>query len=152
MIVTYQVENWFDALPEMEQLWPLHWQEIASDRDKVPLEPNYREYAALANLGVTHVVVARHEGRMIGYHVTMVKGHIHYASMLSGFVDMYFMHPDFRRGFAGIGLFRAAEDTLRARGVRKIFTATKVTKDMSIIFRRLGYTHAENLFTKYIGD
>lgn len=151
-MITYAVEGWFDALAEMEAMWPLHWLEIATNREEIPLEPNYREYGMLANAGVVHVMVAREHGRMIGYHVTMVKSHIHYAGLMSGFVDMYFIHPDFRYGFTGIALFREAERTLRARGVRKIFTATKVSKDMSVIFKRLGYTHAENLFTKYLGD
>jgi len=151
-MITYQVERWQDAHEEMAKLWVLHWEEIAHERDKIPLEVNYREYNALAEIGVVHLLVAREHGAMVGYHLSMVKGHLHYASLLSAFVDVYFMLPKYRLGFAGIKLFREAEKSLRARGVRKIFTGTKISKDMSIIFKRLGYKHVENLLTKYIGD
>jgi hypothetical protein len=41
---------------------------------------------------------------------------------------------------------------LKQRGVKKIFTGTKLSLDMGPIFERLGWTEAERLFCKYIGD
>ena len=150
--VTYAVENWFDALSEMEELWPLHWDEVAMNKDTIPLDPDYPTYAALANSGALHLLVARCEGKMIGYHVSIVKGHLHYRHSLSAFTDMYFIHPEHRKGMVGVRLFKEAEKTLKARGVEKMFTGTKLSLDMGRIFERLGWKETERLYTKFIGD
>lgn len=152
MTATYAVENWFEALAEMQALWPLHWDEVAMDKESIPLDPDYQAYAALANSGSMHLLVARQAGKMIGYHVSVVRGHLHYKTSLSSFTDMYFIHPDYRKGMVGVKLFKEAEKTLKARGVQKMSIGTKVSLDMSRIFERLGWTETERLYTKFIGS
>lgn len=151
-MITYQVEQWHDCLPEMEALWPLHWQEVAADKDVIPLEPNYEMYNMLVQTGQLHLLTARSDGKLIGYHVTIVRPHLHYKSSLSAFTDMYFIHPDFRKGMVGVNIFRAAEKSLKQRGVQKMFTGTKLSLDMGRIFERLGWKETERLYTKVIED
>lgn len=152
MTVTYQVENWSDALKEMQGLWPLHWDEVATHKDSIPLAPDYGAYAYLESQGQMSLLVARCEGQMIGYHLTIVRAHLHYRQSLSGYTDMYFIHPEHRKGMVGVRLFKEAEKALRARGVQRMFTGTKLSLDMSRIFERLGWKETERLFSKYIGD
>ena len=151
-MITYQVEQWHDCLPEMEALWPLHWQEVAADKDVIPLEPNYEMYNMLVQTGQLHLLTARSDGKLIGYHVSIVRPHLHYKSSLSAFTDMYFIHPDFRKGMVGVNIFRAAEKSLKQRGVQKMFTGTKLSLDMGRIFERLGWKETERLYTKVIED
>lgn len=152
MMVTYQVEDWFDCVAEMKLLWPLHWEEVALNRDKIPLEPDMDSYEAYAKAGALHVVTIRADGKIVGYHVSVVRPHLHYKSSLSAFVDMYYLHPDFRQGMTGVRLFKEVEKSLKARGVQKMFTGTKLSLDMGRIFERLGWHETERLYTKYIGD
>jgi hypothetical protein len=49
-------------------------------------------------------------------------------------------------------LFANAEKALKARGVQRLFTGTKLSKDASLIFERGGWNESERLFIKYIGD
>jgi hypothetical protein len=52
----------------------------------------------------------------------------------------------------GANLFASAEHALKARGVRRLFTGTKLSRDASRLFERSGWDEAERLFIKYIGD
>lgn len=152
MMVTYQVEDWFDCWQEMSALWHEHWEEVALNRDKIVLEPDMDCYAQYASTGALHVVTVRADGRIVGYHISVIRPHLHYKSSLSAFTDVYFLHPDFRHGMAGVRLFKEVESSLKARGVQKMFTGTKLSLDMGKIFERLGWHETERLYTKYIGD
>ena len=148
-MLTFAVEMLRDCLPEMKGLLAQHWEEIGSTKDVMVLDPSYEEYLALEALGHTHVVIGRSAGRMIGYHVSFVRPHLHYRNTLSAIVDIYYVHPDFRGG-AGYRLFRFVDASLKQRGVKAIFTACKLKKDIGPLLERLGYVEHERLYKKVI--
>lgn len=155
MAITYQVEKWRDALPEMEPILVQHWQEIALGHDKVPLDIGRDKYQALCDAGALHVVTVRDAGKMIGYHVAMVSGHLHYMSTLHGVTDVYYILPEYRRGSTGIRLFRYVREEMKKLGVKKLFTGCKLHTaggKSGKLFEYLGYTKTEELYTLWIGD
>ena len=151
-MITYQVEKWQDCNSEMAYLWPKHWKQVAMNQDKVPLDPDYEQYQKLQNDGALHVVTCRHDGKLVGYHITIVRTHLHYKGTLFGMTDVYFIDNEYRNGWTGIRLFREVERSLKKRGVKVLTTGTKLSIDMSSIFRYLRWVNSENLFIKYIGD
>ncbi|MET3133628.1 hypothetical protein AAKU55_003918 [Oxalobacteraceae bacterium GrIS 1.11] len=150
--IRFQVEKWRDALPDMEPILVQHWHEIALGHDKVPLDIARERYQSLCDAGALHVVTARKDGAMVGYHVAIVSGHLHYLSTPHAITDVYFILPAYRRGFTGIRLFRFVEAAMRTLGVKKLVTGTKLHLDMGAILRWLGYSATETVYTKYIGD
>lgn len=150
MTVTYQTEPLADCREEIAALLKLHWDEVALDHDAIPLDTDWTSYEQMDREGQLAILTARKDGRVIGYHVTIVKPHLHYASTLHGFVDVYFVHPDHRKGMTGVRLFIEAEKALAKRGVVKIFSGTKKHLDMSLIFERLGWRPTETLYSKVI--
>jgi len=151
-VIVFDVEPWSQVRPEMAHLWPAHYEEIATNRDKIKLDPDFESYANYEATGALHVVVARESGEIVGYHISIIRPHLHYKGSLSAFTDVYYLAPDQRRGLAGVKLFREVEKTLKARGVEKLFSGTKVSLNMGPIFERLGWTLTEHLYTKFIGD
>lgn len=151
MSVTYAVEAWSDLLPEMSPIWQQHWEEVAMHRDAVPLDPDLDAYLSMERAGMLHIVAARSEGKLIGYHISIVKPHLHYRTTLHAHTDVYFVCPEFRQGMTGVKLFKEVERTLKARGVIKMITGTKLSLDMGRIFERLGWEETERTFTKLIG-
>lgn len=150
-MITFLVERWFDVFPEMSALWNEHWEEVAVNRDAIKLDPDLHQYAELAHSGALHVVVGREAGKIVGYHISIVRPHLHYRHSLSAFTDVYFLRKSHRKGMTGVRLLKAAEETLATRGVQKMFSGTKKHLDMGPIFERLGWTETETLFTKVIG-
>lgn len=152
MSVIFAIETMDEVLDDMAPLWDLHWEEIALDRQKVPLNPDIDTFRTLEDAGLLLIVTARDEGKLIGYHVTIVRPHLHYKHSLTGYADMYFMHPHYRQGMTGVRLFKFVEQVLRDMGVDRIYQGTKLHKDMGRLFERLGYKETERLFVKWIGD
>jgi hypothetical protein len=152
MTVRFEVEKWRDALPEMEPILVKHWREIALGHDKVPLDIARDRYQELCDTGALHVVTARKDGELIGYHVAIISGHLHYISTLHAITDVYFILPRYRLGFTGIRMFRFVEAEMRKRGVKKLITGTKLHLDIGAILRFLGFGATETVYTKYIGD
>lgn len=153
-MIAYAVEKWRDVLPEMEPILYRHWLEIALGHDKVPLDIARDKYQALCDAGILHVVTVRQDGELVGYHVGMIQGHLHYRSTLHGITDVYYLSPAHRKGRTGIRMFQFVEAEMRKLGVKKLFTGCKLhTADgkSGKLFEYLGYNKTEELFTKWIG-
>lgn len=150
-MLTFATEAWADALPELEKHWPNHWAEVAMDRDHIPLAPDYAEYARFAANGSLHLTAARSAGALAGYVTAIVRPHLHYRDLLCAFWDLYYLAPPYRQGLNGLRLISAATAEMDRRGVRKHFSGTKKSKDMSALFTRLGWVEAETLFTRFEG-
>lgn len=149
-MTTYAVERWKDIRGEMLPLLVKHWHEVALNHAEVPLDIDESRYRQLDEGGALHIVTARREGALIGYHVAIVSTHLHYASTLHGITDVYWIDPACRHGVTAIRLFQAVERELKALGVRKLFTATKLHIDQGALFEHLGYRAVERLYAKLI--
>lgn len=149
--MTFQVERWQEFWRDCQWLTPIHWQEAALDKDVIKLSIVPENYAACDEKGILHIVTARYGPRMVGYFVANVVIHPHYKDAgLMAFTDMYFIHPDFRRGGNGAKLLLEVERTLRERGVVKIYLSTKVHENKSELLKKLGYKPADLSFTKLL--
>lgn len=148
--VTFHVEHFRNAQPELAGLVRDHWDEIALDHEEVPLDVDWKRYYALADAGAISMVVARDAGVMVGYHIAMISGHLHYAGTLHGITDVYYLKPSHRKGFTGYRLFKAVNEEMKRLGVKKLVTATKKHLDIGVVLRRLGYRETETTFTKVL--
>lgn len=151
-MISYQEERYEEIVDELVELYPLHYEEVGMDKEHIPLDPDLGQYQYLQDLEILHIMTVRDSGKLVGYHKSFVCPHIHFKSTLVAYTDLYFLLPEYRKGFIGVNLFRILEDKLKAKGVKKIYSMTKVKKDNSPLFDRLGYTLAEYAYTKYIGD
>jgi GNAT superfamily N-acetyltransferase len=147
---TYQSEPWAAFKVEARELFVRHWREIALNHADVPLDIDHERYDGLAAVGALHVLTVRRDGLLIGYHVTIVSGHLHYRSTLHGITDVYWIAPECRHGVTAMRMFQAVERELKSIGVRKLFTATKLHLDQGALFERLGYRPVERLYAKLI--
>lgn len=160
-VITILVEpDWLAVQPEVALLIEAHWRELAVNRDVIPLDPDWEQYARIAKAGMMHFVSVRADGVMVGYHCSFVMPHIHYKGTLHAFVDVFYIKPEYRRGSVGVRLFRVVERTLKARGVKKIMTPTKNHLkighdrggDVGDLLIALGHQWSERQFVKWIGD
>jgi len=150
--ITFQVENWFSCRKKMEWLFPIHWEEVGVYKDKIKLNFNDEEYNRLAEQGNLVIVTARDKEKVVGYHWSFLKNHIRYQDSLTATTDGFFLHPDYRKGFNGINLFKFVEKTLKDMGVERMVTGFKTSHDKSKIFEYLNWDRQEIIYTKYIGE
>lgn len=129
-----------------------HYEEIAADKDRMPMRPDIKRFEALEAEGQLQVLVAREAGKMVGYAVFIVSPHPHYADVLCGFEDAYFLTKSLRKGWAGIKLLRESIRLLKARGVKRVFVHTKKHKNLGAVLKHLGLSHSDEIYSGWIGD
>lgn len=151
-MITAQVEPYMDCLPELMACYDHHWEELALNKDKVPLAPQYDVYEARDDAGQLLLVTLRDTGRLVGYFIGFIAPGLHYKTCLTLTMDIFWTHPDVRGGFAGVKLFRAVEKDARRRGVHRIFYGSKMHKDASRLFEFLKMEPVETFYSKWIGD
>jgi GNAT superfamily N-acetyltransferase len=151
-VITAQVEPWSEFVKDAVELFPAHWEELALNKDKVPLSVQHDVYLAYEAAGQTLVVTLRQKGRLVGYFVGFVSPALHYSTCLTLQMDIFWTHPDIRGRMEGVKLFRAVEAEAKRRGVQRIFYGSKLHKDASRLFEYLKMEPVEVYYTKWIGD
>jgi len=129
----------------MELMLPMaHAEEVA--RGIHPIVIDHKQFEWMDDNGLLQVVTARDDGELVGYHVTIIRPHMH-RNVLAGFVDTLYLAPE-HRGRTSMKMLQYAEDMMRRRGVKWISTGVRCSKDFSSLMIHLGYTEAERLFRK----
>lgn len=146
------VESYADVIGEIKPLLEMHWQEIATYRDHIPLDPDYARYQAAEAAGNLLILTARHRGVLVGYSIFFMLAHPHYKSTLFAMNDIIFLHPDLRGGMLGPRLIKASEEEVRSRGAMKISWHIKPSHDFSPLLKRMGYALDEINMAKILED
>lgn len=108
----------------MEGLIRLHYEEVALDRDIIPLEVDWARYRAMERGGQFRAMGCWLNHKLIGYNAFFVFGPYHYKKTPHAFNDIIYIDPA-ERGEAGIRLILRAEQDLFRSGVVKINYHTK---------------------------
>jgi GNAT superfamily N-acetyltransferase len=121
----FQWEKFRDIARELPPLFERHYREIAADHD-IPLAPDWDAYYAMDLQGILHILTARSAGRLVGYTFCMVGGHQHYVTTRFGAIEMFWLAPRFRKGWAGVRLFTTCLRGLKEREVKVVTVAFKL--------------------------
>jgi GNAT superfamily N-acetyltransferase len=151
-MITTQIESFTERLEEFKPLFPLHWAELALNKDKVPLDPRYEVYRECEARGELVFVTMRELGAPVGYFIGFIAPGLHYKTCLTCTMDIFYVHPDYRNGRAGIKLFKAVESELRRRGVQRWFAGSKCHADASALFEYLKFDRVEIYYSKWLGE
>lgn len=146
-MVTFQLED-VDALLGAQQLFEEHYREVTNQ--SLPMALDVPFYRFLQEAGQLVILTCRKNGTIIGYVAVIVRRHPHYVSTLCGFEDGYFLTKAERKGLLGLRMIKAMLEQLKARGVKRVFWHSKLAKDLSVLFTRLGFTHVDELWSKDI--
>jgi GNAT superfamily N-acetyltransferase len=137
---------------DAEELLKMHYNEIALNKDKIKLNPDWESYEKLEELGKLSIFTVRDNGKLVGYFVLLVSTSLHYVDHVYAISDIIYVHPDYRKGFLGVRLLKFAERCLKKDGVSIVMVNTKIHKPFGKILSRIGYNPIETVYSKYIGD
>lgn len=147
-----QLEAYSVVKNDVRELIQRHWEDIALNQDKIKLNPNWEGYAELDRAGMLRFFTARQDGELIGYFLLIVSRSLHYKDHLFANNDILFLHPDHRKGTAGLRLIRFAEQSLRDEGVSLMNVNTKIHAPFDVIMQRMGFNLIERIYSKYLGE
>jgi GNAT superfamily N-acetyltransferase len=151
-MITFAVESLTETLEELKPLFPAHYEELALNKDRVPLMPQYDIYLARDAEGQVLFVAGRDGGKLVAYFVGFVAPGLHYRTCLTLQEDIFYIDPEYRGHGGGVQLFLAVEKEAKRRGVQRMFVGSKLHKDASFLFEKLGYDPVEKYYSKWLGE
>lgn len=148
---TYAMETWAQLRKdgEVPRLLAGHYSEVAADGDDGGCDLDHPQFEWMCQNGMLHVVTVRCDGVLVGYHISLVRRHLHRA-VLTAYTDAFYLDPNHRKGMVGYKMFTYATETLKRRGVKWIYSGTKLKKDISKMLEHQGFKHIEETFLKVI--
>ena len=138
VVVTFAVERLKDILPEMEELWRLHWQETEGYRDALGYNPDVRAFRAFDEAGMFREYTAREAGRLVG-HIGFIVFKSRHTQTLTAGEDFFYFRPEARRGVLAVQFLRYALAQLRAEGVEAVTMSSKLSNDIDPLLKRVGF-------------
>jgi hypothetical protein len=151
-MLMFQVEKWAQFVEDGKDIFPRHYEELSLEKGIVPMGLDVAKYQEIEDKGMLHVLTARLDGKLIGYYIGIVVTHPHYKDAgLMATTDMFYILPEHRNG-VGMKLLIHAANTLKARGVIKVFLGTKLKQDHTALLEALGWTATDKVFTKLLGS
>lgn len=152
MAVKYQQEFLSSVRGEIEPLLNSHWEEIALNKEKIKLNPDWDAYQSFEDQGKLKIFTARDDGQLVGYFVVIVGTNIHYKDHLFASNDIIYLSPNHRKGFTGIKLIKFAEKCLKNDGVSVLTINTKVHQPFDKLMDFLKFRKIERVYSKYLGE
>jgi GNAT superfamily N-acetyltransferase len=151
--IRFAVEGAATVLTDAEAIFPTQFEELSLDRPRIAhIAPDRDRYLDLENRGMLHCVTVRADGRMVGYYISAIATHLHYADAgRMSHTDLYYLLPEFRRGGIGAQMLIFDENTVKERGVVKIYRSTKAHLDNRPLLQALGHRLSDYVLTKYVG-
>lgn len=133
---------------ECKDTFDEHLREIAV----LSLEPevNFIEYIRSSQRGTLAMMVARDEGKVVGYLGYWIINDVNHKAVLAQQAGFY-LNENYRKGFNAVKMIRAAEKMLKeGYDVDLILNVSTVKKDLGPLFKYLKYKEAETMYLKEI--
>lgn len=150
--ITYQEESYEQVVEEIQPLIFAHWEEIASCKDKIKLNPDFNMYKILNDAGVLRIFTVRDVGRLVGYFIVICQPHLHYSDHVYAMNDIIYIDPEYRGTTIAFKLLRSVEKRLKKDGVSVLMINMKVHAPFDRLLEKLQFSNTERVYSKYIGD
>jgi len=147
----FALENVIDIKSELEPIIKLHWEQIALNKDKIKLNPDWNQYKLLEDAGILKLYTVRDGTELVGYFCVVMAMGLHYADHVMAACDVLYVKPDKRAGLTGYKLIAFVEKELKKLNVSVLAINTKVHAPFDKLMERMNYKCTERLYQKYIG-
>ncbi|HCE08099.1 MAG TPA: hypothetical protein DEQ40_05770 [Oxalobacteraceae bacterium] len=137
-----------DKIAASEDLQREHWEELATNKQLMVLNPFAERYAQLEAAGILFALVAYDEDRIIGYSVNFLHHNLHYSALLMAQNDLLFVAKAHRTGRTGLRLMQETERVAAEHGAKMMLWHAKPDTPLHKILPRLSYGVQDIIFSK----
>lgn len=138
-------------IAEMMPLWVMHAEET-KDENPMTLDPNFTLYKLMEDSGSMRVYTMRQAGKLVGYQVLFIATHPHSKRVLTAQMDILFLHPDYRKGYAAMNFMTWCDGELQAEGVNIVIKTIKRRLDFGAILERMGYKAEDVTYSRQLSE
>ena len=146
-MLRFQTESVDDFARDGAAIFPLHFEELSLNKDKIPYRLDLDWYRKIEEQKLLYILTARLDGKLVGYHLSMVmKHHIHNADAGAyATTDMFYVLPEHRNGI-GVKLILEWKQRMIDMGVKRIAISTKLKDNHLELFQKLGFQATDLMF------
>lgn len=137
-MLTYALEPLSGVLPEVQELWKLHFDETEGYRSSLGFSPDVKQFLAFETSGMFRLFTAREQGRLVGHIGFVVFNSRHTPSRVAG-EDFFYFRQEARKGLEAVKFLRYAIAELKAEGVEQVTMTSKLSNDIEPLLRRVGF-------------
>lgn len=137
-----------DQLEAATALREAHYEELATNKKLMVLDPAVRIYERIEAAGNLFVLMAYDGDKLIGYSVNILATNLHYAGLLMAQNDVLFIAKDYRAGRTGIRLMDETERVAAKRGARMMLWHAKEGTNLDKLLPRRGCLVQDILYSK----
>ena len=116
-MIEIRLSNVDEMLANAGELFSEHWEEVALNKQVMVLKPDEQRYRAVETQGMSLIIGAFEDGKIVGYSVNIVTTHSHYADLVICNNDLLFVTESKRSGRLGVRLIKETERLAKERGV-----------------------------------
>lgn len=149
-MITFQVEKYDDVINEIWPMLKAHYEEIATDKQVKPFDPDLDRYQAMEKSGMLRILTVRdtlqgsfklmgHGGRMVGYFISFVMPGLHYQQTSMAINDIMYIDPTHRGGTIGYRLIKLAISDLKNLGADVLIIHMKCDYPFRSLLTKLGF-------------
>lgn len=135
-MITYAEEHLSHCRPDIEGLLPVQWEETGDFF--IECRPRWDIYEALENVGALLLLMAREDGRPIGYLTGSVYRHPNSTDHLMASIPTYFVESRPNRALALRSLVSHGVDLALRRGAIKVLVKTEYNHSAGRILEAMG--------------
>ena len=148
-MITYQKEPGavFASDKDVQNLFKKHAEESSEHLDKIPLNPNYKQYFKLETLNRAEVHTIRDAGKLIGYSMWILGRHIHYKQSVTATSTLIYILPEYRKGLNAFTFIKWSIDKIKERKPQRILMSVKPSNDYGKLLERLGAGYFEKIYS-----
>ena len=147
MALTYQKERFENIMGELPELFYVHWVELESDKEDVPLEVDWVRYLKAEALGKLHILTARADKKLVGYFFVYVDTTSQNKSTLKAASDVMYLDPAYRKGTEGWKFIDAIKQFTRDLGAKKLYIVQKAKGNIAPLLVRKGLSLEEETYS-----
>jgi len=148
-MITYQEEDVDGFRNEVKPLLDAYYDALIVEHD-LPFEPDYAAYVDAQERGHMVCISCRDDGKLVGLTCFFIQPYLYSHRYLIATEDLFYIDPEYRKGWAGIRMLKEAEKVLKSRGVGIINVVCKAHQDKTPLYERLGYGYTEKHFSKRV--
>lgn len=149
--LTFHVDDYHVIENDLIAIYPEHYNELAVNKHRKKLKPDYARYRIMADQGLVHIPTARNAANeLVGYWIFFVTPNLHYMDIKTAYNDIFYLRKLYRKGHNGLRFARFMLDSLKLLNVDEVYCGTKLQQDYGPIFERLGFAPIERIYTKLL--
>jgi L-amino acid N-acyltransferase YncA len=147
---TIGLEGFDETYPEVQTLYREHYKEMC-DRlaeqwiEMSPYNPRLDEYSKASKGGWLLTIIARHEGKAVGYCNVYITTDMHNQDLIAQ-EDTIFVTKAHRNGL-GKELVKFGINELKSRGVKRLHVSAVTDLRVAKLWERMGFKHTAHAMT-----